>query len=225
MSTVADTVADLRQRLVATLATGSADLIVPEVETAAQRIISALNTRLGSAYVFGGVDGSSPPMAASTLADFGAAANTDDLFINAARATLPVEEGVSVDGGPTAFDVAGHLAAELKEFANAEATYGPFSGQLTAAQRDFLLEKVQRLDAIAAEITTELGLNGVSQSQTEDARVRNVQRRDLAEIVASEIEDVDIAEVVARLAQDQIAIEASARALAQASELSLLNFI
>lgn len=225
LTTVTDAVALIRQRIVTALATGSAELLLPEVETAAQRVISGLNAQIGGVYVFGGADGSEPPLTAQSLSDFGAAASTGDLFLQAARIRLPVEDGVAIDGGATAFDIGGAVAAELKDFANAETAYGALSGQLTVLQRDFLIDKVQRLDAIAADLYQELGLNGVAQGQTEDARMRNVQRRDLAEIVAAEIENIDIAEVVARLNQDRLAIEASARALAQASELSLLNFI
>ena len=68
-------------------------------------------------------------------------------------------------------------------------------------------------------------MNGISQFQAADAVQRNRQARDYAEIVAADIESVDIAEVITRIDQDQLAIEASARALAQASELSLLNFL
>ena len=136
-----------------------------------------------------------------------------------------MEAGATIDGGPLASDIGSRLISEFGELANAEATLGPFQGQLTSAQRDFLVEKVARFDAIAAELITELGLNGVAQSQAEDAVTRGRQARDLAEIVAAEIEDADLAEVVSRLNQDQLAIQASAQALAQATQLSLLNFI
>jgi flagellar hook-associated protein 3 FlgL len=225
MTTVADMIALMRERFVAALAAGVGDLVLDEAATATERIVSALNTRIGGVYVFGGVDGAVPPLAASSLADFGAAPDTDALFVTAARARLPVEEGVTIDGGPTALDVAGDLAVELKELANAESALGTFEGPLTDAQRDFLVEMVRRFDELASALHDELGLNGVAQAKAEDARRRNVERRDFAEIIASRAEDADIAEVVARLAQERLAVEAAARALAQATELSLLNFI
>lgn len=225
LSSVAESVAQMRERFVTTLATGSAELLMPEIERAAQRILSALNTQLGGVYVFGGADGTAAPANAVSLADIGAAADTDALLQGGPRTRLLVEEGGTIDGGATALEIASGLFAELQELANAQSVYGPFQGELTAAQRDFLVEKVARLDAISAGLYAELGLNGVAQAQADDARQRSVDRRDLAEVLASELEDADIAEVVARLSQDQIAIEASARALAQATQLSLLNFI
>lgn len=225
LTTIADSVAALRERFVVALSTGGAQLLAPEIAAEAQRIIGALNTSLGGVFVFGGVEGTVPPVAAASISDIAAAADTDTLFVDAARQQLAVEEGTTVDGGATAREVASDLFATLKELANAPATLGAFSGALTSAQSAFLTQKIADLDQISASIFNELGLNGLAQGQTEEARVRNTERRDLAEIVASEIEDADLAEVVARLNQDRIAIEAAAEALSQASELSLLNFL
>lgn len=225
LETASAAVADLRAGVSRTLATGSAELLIPDLEVAAQRIVSALNVSAGGVFVFGGTDGAEPPVAARTLQDIGAASSIDALFNEGQRARLAVEEGVFVDGGPVASDVAQDLFAALRDFANAEAALGPFEGEPTAAQRDFLIDAAARLGAVADDLVQEQGLLAASQGQADDAVDRNQRRRDLAEIVASEIESVDIAEVVSRLNQDQIALQASARALAQASELSLLNFI
>lgn len=225
MTTITESVAALRQQFVVALASGGAEQLGPQIATEAQRIIGALNTEFGGVYVFGGVDGTVPPVAARSISDIGAAANTDALFVDAARQRLAVEEGTTVDGGATALEIGSEIFAMLKDLANAPATLGQFSGSLTPAQASFISGKIAELDAISDTLYNELGLNGIAQGQTEDARVRNVQRRDLAEIIASELEDADLAEVVARLNQDRIAIEAAAQALSQASELSLLNFL
>jgi flagellar hook-associated protein 3 FlgL len=225
LDTIADSLARLRSRFVTALSTGSAELVFTELATEAQRILSALNTETGGVYVFGGTDGSAPPVNARTIDDIAAAADTDDLFRRADRTRLPVEEGTTVDGGATADEIASDILARLKEIAEAPGTLGAFSGQLTSAQAAFLVGKVAEFDALSAALIVHQGANGVAQSQVEAAVDRNVQRRNLAEIVASEIEDVDLAEVIARLDQDRLAIEAAAQALAQSRELSLLNFL
>ncbi|HBS30929.1 MAG TPA: hypothetical protein DEA40_04195 [Parvularcula sp.] len=225
LQTIADSLARLRDRFITALATGSADLIAPELATEAQRILSALNTETGGVYVFGGTDGAAPPVDARSIDDLVASADVDDLFRTGTRVRLPVEEGTTVDGGATAREIAGGILASLKEIAEAPGTLGSFSGQLTAAQAVFVVDQVAALDALSAALIEHQGANGVSQGQVEAAEGRNVQRRNLAEIVASEIEDVDLAEVVARLDQDRLAIEAAAQALAQSRELSLLNFL
>jgi flagellar hook-associated protein 3 FlgL len=225
LQTIADSLARLRDRFVTALATGSAELIAPELATEAQRILSALNTETGGVYVFGGTDGAAPPVDARSIDDLVAAADVDDLFGTADRVRLPVEEGTTVDGGATAREIASGILASLKEIAEAPGTLGAFSGQLTAAQAAFVVDQVAAFDALSAALLDHQGTNGIAQGQAEAAEGRNVQRRNLAEIVASEIEDVDLAEVIARLDQDRLAIEAAAQALAQSRELSLLNFL
>ena len=225
IETVAASVEDVRAGFARTLATGGAELLLPELETAAQRIISALNIELGGVHLFGGVDGSVPPVALSSLSDIGSAADLDAVFNEGARASLAVEEGVSIDGGPVASALARRLFGELQELANAETALGPFSGVLTDAQRAFIIDKNTAFSEIADDLYQTLGLSAVAQGQAADAVDRNIARRDLAEIVSAEIENTDIAEALSRLNQDQIALQASAQALARATELSLLNFI
>ena len=225
LTTIAEGIAEARQSFVQTLATGNAELLLPGLEATAQRILSALNVQLGGVYVFGGDGGTAPPVAAGTLADLAAAPSIPGLFNEGARMTLAVEEGVNIDGGPLASDVAQDLLIELQDLANAPGVLGPFQGNLTPAQRNYLVGKVAIFDQLAADLHQDLGVNGVGQKQAADSVQRNQQRRDMAEIVVSEIEDIDIAEVISRLNQDQIAIEASGRALAQANQLSLLNYI
>jgi flagellar hook-associated protein 3 FlgL len=225
LETIGDSLARLRERLVTALSTGSAELIATELETEAQRILSALNTETGGVYVFGGTNGASRPVEAATIDDLVAAADVDDLFVTAGRTRLPVEEGTTVDGGATAQEIASDILARLKEIAEAPATLGPFSGQLTDAQASFVIDMVAEFDALSAALVEHQGVNGIAQSQADAAAQRNVQRRNLAEIVASEIEDVDFAEVISRLDQDRLAVEAAAQALAQSRELSLLNFL
>ncbi|MEO1251211.1 MAG: flagellin [Pseudomonadota bacterium] len=222
---ISDSVESIRAGFIRTLSNGNAELLPPEIETAAQRIIAALNINIGGVYLFGGTAGDRPPVTAGSLGDIGAAPSIPALFDEGGRASLTVEEGGTIDGGPLASEVAADLFVELQSFANIEATLGPLDGELTAAQRDFLVAASARLGEIADDLYQIQGLSAVSQGQAADAADRNRRAREAAEITAAEIEDVDIAEALSALSQDQIAIEASARALAEATQLSLLNFI
>jgi len=222
---VSDAIENVRAGFSRTLATGNAELLLPDIENAAQRIIAALNVDVGGTYIFGGTDGAQRPVVAGSLGDIGAAADVNSLFAEGSRTQLSVEEGVSVDGGPLASQIAADLFVELKDLANAEASLGPFQGNLTDAQRDFILQRTANLSAIVDRLYQEQGMSAVAQGQASDAVTRNRDARELAEIVASEIEDVDIAEALSGLNQDQLAIQASAQALSQATQLSLLNFI
>lgn len=225
LSTVSDAIENVRAGLSRTLAAGNSEQLMPQLEVAAQQILTALNAQFGGVYLFGGTDGSTAPVGAKTLGDIAAAGSADALFTDGERVRLSVEEGVSIDGGPLASEVARDLMAELQDLAGAEAALGPFNGALTDAQRVFIAEKAARFGEIADALYQELGVNALSQGQAADAADRNRQRRDLAEIVTADIENIDIAEAITQLNQDRLAIEASAQALAQATELSLLNYI
>lgn len=225
LTNISDSVARLREQFVVALSSGGAELLPGAVGAETQRILSALNVSSGGVFLFGGDDGAAAPVDARTIADLVGAADVDNLFQTNGRARLPIENGVAVDGGATARELGLELARELAAIGQSFTALGPFDGALTDAQRQFLVDRIDRLDAVSASLFQELGLNGQAQSQVEDARTRSVRQRDLAEVVAAEIEDADLAEVISRLAQDRLAVEASGRALAEASQLSLLNFL
>jgi flagellar hook-associated protein 3 FlgL len=225
MQALADSIGRLRGQLIETLATGGGELIAGGLAAEAQRVLASLNTESGGVYVFGGVDGASAPVAARSIADIIAAPDAVSLFQTTARSSLYIEDGVSVDGGPTAREIGVDVIEALRSLGVAPQSLGAFQGAPTAQQAQFITGMIAELDRISSAIYTEMGMNGLAQGAVAEAAQRTSQQRDLAEIVASEIEDVDIAEVVARLNLDRTAIEASARALAQASELSLLNYL
>ena len=225
LTIINESLEELRAGIIRTLSTGNAELLGPQFETSAQQIISALNVDVGGVHLFGGDDGVAPPVNARSLSDIAAAPSIASLFSEGAEVSLAVEENVFVNGGPLASNVASDLFTAFAGFENASSTLGAFSGNLTNAQRDFLVTLSAELGAISEQLIQDAGASAIAQGQAADAVDRNVRRRDLAEVVAAEIEDVDIAEALARLNQDQLAIEASARALGQATQLSLLNFI
>jgi flagellar hook-associated protein 3 FlgL len=225
MQSLADSIGRLRGQLIQTVATGGAELIAGGLAAEAQRVLAALNAESGGVFVFGGVDGATAPVAAQTIADILAAPDAASLFQTTSRSSLYIEEGVSVDGGATAREIGADVVDALRSLGQAPQTLGAFQGAPTQQQAQFLTGLIARLDQISASLYTEMGVNGLTQGAVAEAARRTSQQRDLAEIVASEIEDVDLAEVIARLNLDRTAIEASARALAQASELSLLNYL
>ena len=225
MQSIADSIGRLRGQLIETLATGGGELIAGGLAAEAQRVLAALNTESGGVYLFGGVDGAQAPVAAQSVADIAAAPDAASLFQTTSRSSLYIEEGVSVDGGPTAREIGVDVVDALRSLAVAPQTLGAFQGAPTSQQAQFLTGLIARLDQVSSAIYTEMGMNGLAQGAVADAAERTSRQRDLAEIVASEIEDVDLAEVIARLSLDRTATEASARALAQASELSLLNYL
>lgn len=225
ITTIMNAVGSIREAFVAALSTGASEQLTPQIESATQQILTAANTKIGGTYIFGGTDGSRPPVDARSISDLTAAGDVADLFSEGAPLQLAVAEGQQISGGPVASDIVGELLGGLQGLSQNLSALGPLDGTLTAPQRDEILMRAETFGAIEADLVQTLGVLGVSQFQASEAVSSNRSQRDYAEVVASEIEDADIAEVVARLNQDQLAIQAAAQALSQASELSLLNFI
>lgn len=222
---ITESVLAIQDAITRTLATGSAELLTPDIANETQRIISALNVEFGGVFLFGGSNGEVPPVAANSLTELSRLSENGFAFDEGTPISIAIEEGVSVTGGPVASQVATELFSALDDFARITDTLGEFSGNLSTEQLDFAIAFRQRLDGVFDGVSQQVGLNAVSQNVTAEAVTRNQQRQDFAEIVAADIENTDIAAAIAQLNQDQLAIEASAQALAQATQLSLLNFI
>lgn len=225
LSEVASSLEDIRAGITRALATGASELLSPEVATETQRIISSLNIEFGGVFLFGGVNGAERPVDITSLSDLNRDGDLNDIFNEGARTSFAIEEGVILDGGPIASEVATPIFEILQEFENAPETLGRFEGILTDEQSRFVTDLSQRLATVIDGVFGLIGENAIAQNAAAEAVARNQQRSDFAEIVAADIENADIAAAIARLNQDQLAIEASAQTLAQVSQLSLLNFI
>lgn len=224
LNEIASAVESLRADIVRALSTGASELLPITFSAVADRVISSLNIDVSGVFVFGGADGEQPPAALGAARDL-ASADLSSIFPATERTQLIVEQGLSLDGGATAAEIGADALSVLQSLLNAETTTGPLSGALTNDQQAFFRDILGQLQGVTETLTRELSVNGLAQSEAARAEERQVQRQNLAEIVAGEIENVDIAEVVTRLEQDRIAIEAAARALSTTSELSLLNFL
>ncbi len=224
LNELSSAVETLRADIVRALSTGAAELLPITFDSVADRIVSTLNIEFGGVFVFGGTDGAQPPAAASS-GEALATADLSTIFSPTERTRLTIEEGVTVDGGATAQELGAGILSTVQSLLNAEQAIGPLSGALDNDQQAFFRDVLIQLDGASETLTQELSVNGIAQGEVARAEERLVQRQNLAEIVAGEIEGVDIAEVITRLEQDRLAIEAAARALSTSSELSLLNFL
>jgi flagellar hook-associated protein 3 FlgL len=104
------------------------------------------------------------------------------------------------------------------------ATSGPFAQSLTEDQRDFLVNEVNRLNAIIDDIDAVRSSNGVSMRTLEDTQARLERDKFFMIKFTADIEDADLGVAISRLAQDEVALEASFHMLAQLSRLTLMDF-
>lgn len=227
LSTVADTARDLRRTILDALGQNDAAALNVNVESAFETVAGTLNTVFDGQYIFAGANTDRPPMTVTDIAGLQALATPADAFANdAIKAQARVEESVTLDYGVLADETAGDLVAAIRRIADFNTgPDGPFDGELTQVQRDYLQTELFNLEqAIDAAHGVQID-NGLNARRLEDLAVRHADQAVFLETLIGGIEDVDMAEAISRLNRDQTALEASYQAFATLNRMSLLNFL
>ncbi len=219
--------AELRQDILNAISLESGAALTEKIESAFQQVLNTLNAQFDDRYVFGGTRSDQPPVNISTIADLVAAPTVDSVFDNnQLRQAVPIDEGQSITVGFLADAVGRDLLQVIKDLATFDAgAGGPFGDSLTPAQRSFLEGQLPALSSAHEALINQTASNGLLSNQLDAARDRHENALISLRQFISDIEDVDLAEAVTRLNQDQVAVQASARILADLSNLTLLNFI
>lgn len=109
---------------------------------------------------------------------------------------------------------------------NTQASFGgPFSGELTIQQRQFLEARLNDLANALSSIDNIQAGNGIRQRQVVDTLSRLEERSNVLRTLESDLAEVDLAEAISRLNQDQLALEASLNVTSQVTRLNLLDYI
>ena len=218
---------DLRQTVTDALANNSGLALMDQINAIFQRSAQALNTQVNGQYIFGGTRTDVAPVNVSSLAALGAAPSIPGIFENNdVTASAIVDDGVKIDYGFTASDLGTPLMTALqaiKQFNDGPS--GPFSGNLTAAQQTFLQGQISTLIQTASDITAQASRNGVVQKQVDGIETQLSNAKISADRFVSDIEDVDLATALTNLQQDQMALQAATRMVAEIGRMSLLDFL
>lgn len=227
LNEVAGSADDLRQAVIDAIALNSGATIVQQLEAVFDRARNGLNQSFAGRPLFGGSKVDAPPVNITDLNALGAAVAVSDVFSNTnVKPTARIDEGNPVEIGFLADDVGTELMTIIKTIKDFnDGAFGPFSAQLTAAQKTFLESTLAGISTAADNLNTTVGKNGLLQSRVESAQSRAEDQQFLLTSVIGEFEDADLAEAATRLQQAQTAVEASARTFSLLSDLSLLNFL
>lgn len=197
------------------------------LESNFQMIVSALNTKIGNSYLFGGAQTTEKPFPVTTLDDLAALANASDGFANdQTLSAVRVTDTFTLEYGVLADQVAGPIMdvlKALKEFHDGPS--GPINGDLTPAQITFLEGQLAEIDTAIQGMRTIQTSNGLRQSQMKDLTEQLKQQSVYFETFVGDLEDVDMAEAITRFTADQAALEVSYRVVSMVSQLNLAKFI
>ncbi|HEY4547298.1 MAG TPA: flagellin [Pedomonas sp.] len=218
----------LKQSILEALAMDNGQGFGEILESNFQMIASALNTKIGNSYLFGGGQTTEKPFTATSLDDLAGLASASDAFVNdQTKSSVRVTDTFTMQYGVLADEVATpvmEVIKALKEFHDDPMT-GPINGDLTPAQVTFLEARLADIDAATQGMRTIQTANGLRQSQMKDVTEQLKQQSVYYETFVADIEDVDMAEAITRFNADQAALEVSYRAVSLISQLNLSKYI
>jgi flagellar hook-associated protein 3 FlgL len=189
--------------------------------------ITALNTQVSGKYIFSGTRTDVPAVGIQSISDLQALAAGSDAFQNnQQKSAVQIDDGVALQYGVLASDVAGPLMDVLKALADFNSgPNGPIDGKLTPTQQTFIQTQLANLESARQTVLNSQVENGVRQNRLDSVLQQHESTGNVVTGVISDIEDVDMASAVTRLNGDQTALQASYKVMAQLSQLSLLNFL
>lgn len=190
-------------------------------------ISNGLNTSIGGIYIFSGNETSTIPVKQTSLADMVALPAVADVFANSLDKPVGrIADGVEMEFGMIASEAGQDIFTVLKDlsvFHNGAG--GPLTGNLTDTQVAFLKTQLLSIGtAIEGLQQLQVG-NGIGFKRLDVVESQHADTGIFLEKFIADVEDVNMAEAISNLNNDQVALEASYRTIAQLGKLSLLNFL
>jgi flagellar hook-associated protein 3 FlgL len=227
LSQVADAAEQTRQSIADALASGRADTLMEDLQSQFRNAVEGLNTRYNGKYLFAGGQIDTQPFTGMNLSDLTAAPSVASLFKNDDfKSQAKVDESTTITTGVLASDVGTNLMSAYKQIqAFQQGANGPFTGQLTDAQRTFLEGQLTSWQSLGSDLTNQVGRNGMLQSRVDGVKTDLVARSDTLSTMMGEITDADMGKAATDLQMAQMSLQASAQVFMSLQSSSLLNLL
>lgn len=216
----------LKETIQTTLANGQAEGFSEMLGQTFKFVVNSLNTNFDGTYLFSGAKTGSQPVNVADLPELAGLGSVAEAFDNGNVAfEARIADGVDLEFGLLADDVAGGIFQEMLDLYDFDENTEELQGELSQAQFTFLQGQLASIDTAIDNLRQIHVSNGLAYERLEVVDDQHADTAVFLETFISDLEDVDIAEAVTRLNNDQIALEASYRAIGSLSQLSLLNFL
>jgi len=227
LNQVTDSAAQIRQTIADALATDRADTLMTDLNGLFKNAVQGMNTSYDGKYLFAGGQINTQPVTATSLADLTAGPAIATFFHNDDfKAQAKVDDSTTVTTGVLADDLGTNMMNALKTIETFhEGAGGPFSGQLTDAQRTFLQNQLAGWDTIRSDLTLTTAQNGLNQKRVDDVGQSLVARKDTLTMMMGDITDADMAKAAGDLQAAGLAVQASAQVFLSLQNTSLLNVL
>ena len=224
LTEVADSSQGARTAIANAVASGSGAGLMTTLQSYFGQAAASLNTQFNGHYLFAGGKVDTPPVAVQTLAGLNAPPPGGVFQNDQLAATSRLDESTTVQSGMLASNIGTNL---FNAFASVQAfdqgPSGPFGGQLTQAQINYLTSMLPTFDSVGQGLTNTVATNGLLQARIDQAQTTQQDRQTTLETMIGGITDVDMAEAASRLSQSQVAVQASAHIFATLQNTSLLS--
>jgi flagellar hook-associated protein 3 FlgL len=223
---VSDAAQSAREAIAGAIASDNGDTLMQTLQAALTDAVAGLNTKHGGRYLFAGGQVDTQPVIINQMSEVGLSSNRSDLFANDDfKASNRVDESTSIQTGFLANEVGTPFFTQLKAIQQYVTANGPFTDQLTDAQKTFLQGVLPGFDTVYEDLTAVEAQNGVLQNQVDNARTDLDDRADMLAGMTGDITDVDLPTAYANMQAAQLSVQAAAQVFASLKESSLLEIL
>lgn len=215
-----------RDAIADALASGRVDTLMQQMGGAFSDATTALNTKSQGTYLFAGGQVTTQPFTATSMSDLtsGPALTTffhNDQYVSSNK----LDENATINGGMLASNLGSGLMQAFKDIQAYQDANGPFTGDMTTAQRTFLESELSKFDTEHTNLINSTAQNGQVAKRIDAAGVALSNRSDSLEGMLGDVTNVNMADAVSRLQASQIAVQASAQVFTTLQNSSLLNYL
>jgi len=230
LSSLSDLAASLKKAIGDAVANNDASGLMTQAKSIFDQASAILNSKDANGdYIYAGGRTDVAPVSANSLAALQAMPAVANTFTNGTLTkSVQVADGVTVNYGVTASDVATGLMQALKDVADFDAgASGNFNAatSLTSAQNTFLTNAIGQVTNVATNLNSTVAANGYVANRLSDAQDQQASTNTLYKGFVSNIQDTNMAKAATQLSLNQTQLQAALQVTAGLNKLSLLNYL
>ena len=212
------------------VANNDATTLMTQAQSIFDQASAILNSKDANGdYIYSGGKTDVPPVTVNTLAGLQALPAVSGAFANGnLTKSVQVADGVTVNYGVTASNVATGLMQALKDVADFDAS-GPgnfnAASSLTSAQTNFLTGAITQANGVSANLNATTAANGYVYNRLTDAQDQQASTTTLYKGFISDIQDTNMAQAATQLSLNQTQLQAALQVTAGLHQLTLLNYL
>ncbi len=206
-------------------ANGDGSSLMSNMQSYYAQAVQILNAKSGDTYLYGGNNGTTPPVTTTSLSDLAGLSSVSQAFDDGtAPRNVSVGNGQTVPVGVMASNVATKLFGVFQTLAQSDQS-SSFGTSLTDAQSTQLTGLISTASDAADQVNQQAALNGANYNTVNNAITQMTASSGVYSNFLSNMENVDMATAITNVNQDQVALQAAMEVTAGLGKLSLLNYL